>query len=246
MKIYTSIQRGEFHENHCEDALISAKIGEKKVLMAVMDGCSMGTESHFASTLFAKILKKISQELFYKEFLQSEIVPLKKMIFNIIKALYHELKSIKNQLSLETEELLSTLILSVYDEVTQEAEIIAIGDGLIVHNGKIIEYEQGDKPDYFAYHLKENFDVWYEGFTQKLSLKKIEDLSIMTDGIYTFKVLGESTNYKETTEMVNYLAIDKNVTNHENMLKGKMIFLEKEQSLKPMDDLAIIRIINQE
>jgi hypothetical protein len=45
--------------------------------------------------------------------------------------------------------------------------------------------------------------------------------------------------------MINYLSIDTNMTSHENMLQGKMIFLEKEKSLKPMDDLAIIRIINQ-
>ena len=246
MKIYTSIQKGDFHTNYCEDALVSTKIGENKVLIAVMDGCSMGTESHFASTLFAKILKKISQELFYTEFLQSKEEVLEKQLFYVIKTFFHELKSIKNQLSLETLELLSTLILGVYDERTKEAEIITIGDGLIVHNGNIIEYEQGDKPDYLAYHLQENFTVWYENFTQKLSLKNVEDLSIMTDGIYTFKRLGKSTDYEETSKMIDYLSIDKNATNHEDMLKGKMIFLEKENLLKPMDDLAIIRIINQE
>ncbi len=245
MKIYTSIQIGDFHINHCEDALVSTKIGENKVLIAVMDGCSMGTESHFASTLFAKILKKISQELFYTEFLQSQEKTLQDQLQSVMKTFFLELKNIKNQLSLETLELLSTLILGVYDKTTKESEIITIGDGLIVHNGSITEYEQGDKPDYFAYHLQEDFDVWFENFEQKLSLKNIGDLSIMTDGIYTFKRLGKSTDYEETSKMVDYLAIDKNATNHEDMLKGKMILLEKEQSLRPMDDLAIIRIINQ-
>ncbi|MFK7748374.1 MAG: protein phosphatase 2C domain-containing protein [Kordia sp.] len=245
MKIYTSIQIGGFHTNHCEDALVSTKIGENKVLIAVMDGCSMGTESHFASTLFAKILNKISQELFYSEFLNLEEETLPSQLKNVMKTFFIELKSIKNELSLETLELLSTLILGVYDKKTKEAEIITIGDGLIVHNGTITEYEQGDKPDYLAYHLQKDFDIWFANFDQKISLKNIEDLSIMTDGIYTFKRLGKSTNYEETTEMIDYLAIDKNATNHQDMLQGKMIFLEKEKALKPMDDLAIIRIINQ-
>ena len=244
MKIYTSIQIGDFHTNHCEDALVSTKNGENKALIAVMDGCSMGTESHFASTLFAKILKKISQELFYTEFLQPQEKTLENQLQNVMKTFFLELKSIKNQLSLETLELLSTLILGVYDKKTKEAEIITIGDGLIVHNGNITEYEQGDKPDYFAYHLQEDFDIWFENFDQKLSLKNVEDLSIMTDGIYTFKRLGQRTDYEDTSKMIDYLAADKNATNHEDMLKGKMIFLEKEKSLKPMDDLAIIRIMN--
>ncbi|MCH2194210.1 protein phosphatase 2C domain-containing protein [Kordia sp.] len=246
MKIYTSIQKGDFHVNYCEDSLVSTKIGENKVLIAVMDGCSMGTESHFASTLFAKILKKISQELFYTEFIQPQDETLEKQLYSILKKLFLELKSIKNQLNLETLELLSTLILGVYDASTKSVEIICIGDGVVVHNKTITEYEQGDKPDYFAYHLQEDFHVWYDNFKQKLSLKNVEDLSIMTDGIYTYKQLGNSTNYEEAEILIDYLSIDKNTTNHTDMLQGKMMLLEKERSLKPMDDLAIIRITNHE
>lgn len=244
MRVYTSIQIGDFHTNHCEDFLISEKIGKNKTLIAVMDGCSMGTDSHFAATLFAKILKKISKELFYIEFINEKEESLKDHLYFIMKTLFNELKNIKNQLSLEIEELLSTLILAVYDETLKEAEIITIGDGLIVHNTQITEYEQGDKPDYLAYHLQENFDDWFHAFHQKLSLENIIDLSIMTDGIYTFKRFGTTTEYEDTNEMVHFLAIDQNATNHENLLKGKMIFLQKEKELKPMDDFAIIRIIN--
>jgi hypothetical protein len=163
-----------------------------------------------------------------------------------MKNLFDELKDIKNLLGLETLELLSTLVISVYDIKTKQAEIMAIGDGLIVHNGTTIEYEQGDKPDYFAYHLQEDFETWYENFEQKLSLENVKDVSIMTDGIYTFKRVGKSTEYEEASEMIEFLAIDQNTTNHEDMLQGKMIFLEKEKAIKPMDDLAIIRIVNGE
>ena len=50
-------QIGEFHINHNEDFLVSCEIGNDKMMIAVMDGCTMGTESYFASTLIGKLLR---------------------------------------------------------------------------------------------------------------------------------------------------------------------------------------------
>jgi hypothetical protein len=49
MKIYTTLQIGEHHTNHCEDYLIIEEVGKNKLLCAVMDGCTMGTDSYFAA-----------------------------------------------------------------------------------------------------------------------------------------------------------------------------------------------------
>lgn len=59
MKIYATLQIGDFHLNHCEDYFFIENIGTNRLLMAVMDGCTMARDSYFASTLVARILKKI-------------------------------------------------------------------------------------------------------------------------------------------------------------------------------------------
>ena len=48
-------QIGEFHINHNEDFLVSHEIGKDKMMIAVMDGCTMGTESHFASVSYTHL-----------------------------------------------------------------------------------------------------------------------------------------------------------------------------------------------
>ena len=59
MKIYSALQIGEYHTNHCEDYLFIGEIGSDKILCAVMDGCTMATDSYFVSTLVGKLLRKI-------------------------------------------------------------------------------------------------------------------------------------------------------------------------------------------
>ena len=63
---------GQFHTNHNEDFLVTENINDDRILIAVMDGCSMGKESHFASTLIGKLLRKISKGISFKEFINNE------------------------------------------------------------------------------------------------------------------------------------------------------------------------------
>jgi hypothetical protein len=74
MNICTTLKIGSHHTNHCEDYLLTAEIGKNKMLCAVMDGCSMGTDSYFAATLTGKLLRKICREISYKEFLNGLII----------------------------------------------------------------------------------------------------------------------------------------------------------------------------
>ena len=66
MKVYKTLHIGEFHTNHCEDFLIHEQIGANQILIAVLDGCTMGTESVFASILFGKVLRNIAKKKFYE------------------------------------------------------------------------------------------------------------------------------------------------------------------------------------
>ncbi|OED45205.1 hypothetical protein AB832_01490 [Flavobacteriaceae bacterium (ex Bugula neritina AB1)] len=167
----------------------------------------MGTESVFASILYGKILRNFCKLKFYEEFVSGNSTNIKSKLKEVIKHLITETKLIKNQLGLEINELLSTLIIGIIDTKNTKAEFIAIGDGLICIDGELIEYEQNDKPDYLGYHLAENFENWYESQKQKLSVSTFNDLSICTDGIFTFKNF-ENKSKQKSEKRYNRLSIN--------------------------------------
>jgi len=234
---------GDFHQNFCEDALLSFSISNEKHLLAVMDGCSSGTDSHFASALIGKILKKVYIELSYLEFSKRESISLKEFQKRTLKGLFENLKLQRNQLHLGIEEILSTLILAIISD-EKKAEIITIGDGLICCNKEYFEYEQDDRPDYLVYHLDEEFEYWFGNQTQVLSFSNVGDLSISTDGIFTFKNFN-TQKYPRLEEegLIDFLLKNKEGFEFEKMLHKKVIHLEKEYGLRPTDDLSILRVI---
>ena len=244
MKIYTYSQIGTFHTNHNEDFFIQTELTDEHILIAVSDGCSMGIESYFAATLIGKLLRKISKSIYYQSFIQSTIHTNNQLLFNILNQLFQQLSFIKNELDLEINELLSTLILSVIDTNNQTAEIITIGDGLVVCNDKLYEYEQNNRPDYLGYHLHKKFDDWFKNQEQLLSLQNIQDISLSTDGIFTFR---QFDNHIYSTiseqEIINHLLISTQNSSFETMLKKQVIELEKEFGMKSTDDLTIVRIL---
>lgn len=243
MKIYEFSTIGAFHVDHNEDAKVVEELAAQYLLIAVMDGCSSGKESHFASTLIAKVLRKIAKELSYRAFAEKQERELKAYQEEVIRRLFEDLKVLKDRLYLGMEELLSTLVLGLLDLNGQSAEIIAIGDGLVYCDGKAYEFEQGDKPDYLGYHLNEDFEEWFRTQTQRLSLEQFSDLSISTDGIFTFKHFdGGEYPSLSASDIIDGLLVDDQWQDYEMMLKKKVLELEREYGLSPSDDLAIIRI----
>src|ERR1044072_2867618 len=108
MRIYTTLQIGELHTNHCEDYFITEEIGKNKLLCAVMDGCSMGTDSYFAATLTGKLLRKIYKDNSYKEFISKDPTSLSQTLEAITAQLFEALRNAKHMLQLERNELLNT------------------------------------------------------------------------------------------------------------------------------------------
>ncbi|WP_299605589.1 protein phosphatase 2C domain-containing protein [uncultured Aquimarina sp.] len=245
MKIYSTLNIGDFHTNYCEDFLIVENVSTNRFIVAVMDGCTMGKESVFASMLIGKILRNIAKEEFYKDFLNNNTKELQLCLQEILKKLFLQLKTIKNNLGLETEELLSTLIIGVIDQHTSNAEFLSVGDGLIHYDDISVEYEQNDKPDYLGYHLGEDFDTWYQSQEQRLSITDFRDLSISTDGIYSFKNFKNPNQQKKEEEIIAFLLRDKQGKNYDNFLEKKIRDLELEYNQVLTDDIAIIRIIRE-
>lgn len=211
-------------------------------MCAVMDGCSMGTDSYFPATLTGKILKKIAKEFQFREFVEKEQRGTGQLLEMVMQQLFEQLHYLKNYLLLEREEVLNTLLLAIIDTSEKKGDFLCVGDGLICIDGELIEFEQDNRPDYLGYHLNENFTTWFAGQKQKLTRSGIKDFSLSTDGIFTFKKF-DSVQYMGHGNVVENLLIDEEGSSSPNMLYSKMIEVEKNWGLKPTDDLAIVRVI---
>lgn len=240
---YELIKRGFFHENHCEDYLFSTSLSDKIELLAVMDGCSMGTESYFAATLIGKLLKKISKETSYLLYLRHLSDNVQILTKHILKQLFNELKQIQQRLFLDKYELLSTLVLTIINVEKGTSHSIVIGDGVIVCNGIVYDFDQNNQPDYLGYHLGKDFENWFETIDQHLFLENVFDISISTDGIYTFMPFNQfgEHSYSENY-FIQHLLIDKPLNEQIDVFYHQLTKIEEEKHLKPSDDLAFIRV----
>ncbi len=243
MFIYQLIQIGEFHQNHCEDYVVAYPIGAKRQLLAVLDGCSMGDESFFASALLGNILKKIAKQSFYLESHRgASNLSLAAQLPNLLQEVFTELESIKNQLYLNTNQLLTTLVVAIVDEETRQAQVGVFGDGLVVCNGQYWEYDQDNRPDYPAYYLADGFDTWWGNQEQLLSLSEVNDLSLSTDGVLSFRNF-EAQEYLDPLRAIDELLISTSDWENERMLLKQLKQLQDQTKAKPGDDLGIVRLI---
>ena len=246
MNIYSTLQIGEFHTNHCEDFLVIEQLTSKQLLIAILDGCTMGKESVFASMLFGKIIRKQAKRKFYEDFIQPIDLSLEEQLKSITLGLMEQSAFVKNNLGLETNELLSTLTLGIVDKTNYAAELLTIGDSLVFADGICYEYEQDDKPDYIGYHLSENFEEWYENQEQRLSLTNTQNLSICTDGIFTFKNFKNPDLQKSEKEIIQFFLEDQEGSDLNNFLDNKIRMMKEQMGHVVTDDLAIVRIIRTE
>jgi hypothetical protein len=242
MQVYTCLQIGEYHINHCEDYVYTGQISNAITVCAVMDGCTMGEDSHLISTMTGKLLRKIITE---KSHLQvRNDGPAQHpgaLLRDILQQLFIQLNILRNQLLLNKNELLSTLMIGVFDEAINKGALLAIGDGVISVNGRVMEFDHNNQPDYIGYHLSEDFDQWFEKHTQKLSLSTVKDISIATDGILSFKRFNQETY--PSVNPAEFLLKDETFLDQSDMLSKKLKSLEHNYGLRPTDDIAVVRVI---
>jgi len=244
MNIYTTLQIGAYHLNYCEDYLFFDHIDNNRIICAVMDGCTMGKDSYLIATLVGKLLRKICKALSYKSFYSKEYhsPSLDEYLKMILKELFSELRILKNQIQLEKEELLTTLIILLADTSVDKGLVLVVGDGVVSINGAVVSFDQNNKPDYLGYHLSEDFDAWYDGQGQKIFISHLEDISIATDGIETFSRVSAPEN-SDSVDPVNFLLNDMTGIGNDEMLNMKLKSLQHKFGLNHTDDLAIIRMM---
>jgi hypothetical protein len=241
MKIYTLLRKGENHPVFCEDFLITHRIEGEFFFGAVSDGCSSGVDSHFASALQGKVLKKILHDLPFR-YTQAQLqnFDAEALLRLILSELLLQLKSIRNQLGLIMHELLATLILLIYNEKTQKGIIAAIGDGFVRINDHIHEIDQQNRPDYLGYHLEDNFEEWLGALENKILFESPQEIAIASDGVATFQTL--KTDLPENLNPLLYLLEDDSMAQVPQMLTRKFNILNTQHGYRPYDDVSIIRV----
>ena len=245
MHITTCLHKGEFHPVFCEDFLFHTELNAELYLAAVMDGCSMGKDSQFASHLFAKILHKVSKELSYREF-AGDIPPFSEQELGdlgkeILKEIWKNLKSISQTLHLDPLELLTTLNLSLFSNSPSKAWVMLIGDGFIVAGEEIIEIDQDNRPDYLAYHLKEDFESWFAGQTGIFEFENIQQLILATDGVDSFEKLIPSDS-ESKIEATPFLLLDPTYDALAHPFDKKLEVLKETYGLIATDDVGLVKM----
>ncbi len=229
------LQRGFLHKNFCEDNFFHHS-SETFFAAAVFDGCSGGKESHFASTLFAKIFRNTCKNL--PQIMNEKT--LKEILNEILCKSIEKIVETKEILNLSEYELLSTIIFLVGNN--ENFELIAIGDGFVSVNGKDFVIDQENVPDYLSYHLKnfevDNFKNWLNFASLRIS-DVINDVTIATDGILSFQK--ERNIETQPFDFVHYLAKDEFLIQNPAMLSRKCNILKNQHNLIPADDLTVIR-----
>ena len=243
MIIHKYIKRGLNHANYCEDFILHETLEDQYELFGVFDGCSSGVDSHFASSFIAKTVKSE----FYKLAVETDLPQedfMKKLLFGVIFTLKEQQKI----LSLNRDELLSTIILFLYDKNTDSGIIVTIGDGVISINGTHIIIDENNVPDYLAYHLdnindEAEFKIWYLMHTQQYFIDNLIDISISTDGATSFVPTGKTIDRDELINPLDYLLKDMFLLKNKAMLGRKCNILERKHGLVNGDDLGVIRVL---
>lgn len=242
MKIHTYLQCGLSHPTYCEDFLFIHQVNSRFHFSAVMDGCSMGKDSHFASALQGKILAKIIQLLPYQLEIDLKTISLEELSEHIFRHFFDEMKQQKSALLLDRTEMLSTLIAMIWDVEQASAYLFAAGDGLWAINDELIEFDHQNKPDYPAYHLGKPFEQWYTNQPKKLVSQPF-NIAISTDGASSYQ--GRKGSHPDDGEVEKYFLTGFDFMDEQNMLDRKANWLLKEKGWVPFDDMAVVRLITR-
>jgi len=240
METYWTIHKGEGHPVYCEDHLYEKNIDEKWYVAAVMDGCSSGKDSHFASALFTKIINRTCNNLHAIQLNDSvEIAPIDIGLL-IAKNLFNDLSKISKYLELDYREILSTIILLIYNKKEKISWILVSGDGYIAINGEITVIDQHNQPDYLGFHLDIGFDTWFTQNVKIFNQQNVNEIAISTDGVGSFYSAHRHSLVQ--TDVVRQLLLEPVVSRE--AFQKIVPQLKYKQGLQAYDDIAIVRVSN--
>lgn len=238
MEVRTLLKRGTDHLLNCEDDLFTFNDGTTYI-GAVFDGCSTGVKSHFTSALYGKILK--AYFLNRSTLFTLDETPLNYIGKSIFYYLHANLKKVQILLTLDTLEILSTMILVVIRD--NKAYTLVSGDGCISVNykdksGEDTKIESPENaPDYLAYHLENAAEAFAS--LKEESFENMHSISICSDGIYSFT----DKDRKDCSDIVMTSLLDDEAMIKSGAMLGRKYNLLVKAGYTNYDDLSIVRFI---
>lgn len=249
MIIRKLLRRGTDHKNICEDSIVAIEL-DNFVYACVFDGCSKGTESHFASTLFVKAFRDTLCGL--NHIFDNSTSSLESNSKMLIYQMSRKVNEVKSLLNLQLIELMSTIVLCIVDKNTQSCYIAAFGDGYFsvdgvekfIKNTKFSGDDSENKPDYLAYDIENiqnftDFENWYSNKPELHYFEKVNDVTISSDGMGTFAVFKPC---EEVINPVDFIVNDDTWSDNEIMLEKKYNIIQNRYCMVNKDDLGVIRI----
>lgn len=244
MQIYTLLNPGKYHPIHSEDYVFHYAPNQRWLVAAVMDGCSSGHESYFASTLYAKSLNKTCA-LLSDDNPPHPLPPhnIEQMVNLILRHLFEDIQKIKKQLSLDLTELLSTILLMVLDRQQKDALVVVSGDGIVACHGQLEIIDQNNVPDYLAYHLDQNFEYWYKNHVKSMKYEAVTDISVSTDGLQKLVKDPAEINIKDET-LHDFLTKPLRWSNPHAL--EQLYHHKLQDGYHTYDDLGVVRVLSRE
>lgn len=256
--IRTLITRGQ-DKLRCEDDFLVYEEGDY-IITAVFDGCSSGTDSHFASTLCKMALRNLLSRDLWDDFkylqedddriYDNDMMFLKKIIEEFICG---DVNWLLNSFKLDVNtELLTTCVICMFNKITQKCNIVFCGDGVCYIDGDVYapHDENGNSVHYFstlgifkARSRKEQRKILNEYFDKYCFMvedKTVnETVAIASDGIDSFKDMYGINKVEEARDV---FFKENRFSTMNVMLKRLYNIFIKSNSCMNQDDCTIVRL----
>lgn len=172
-------KRSSVHPNWCEDNYWVVE-EEDLIVGAVLDGCSTGINSHFASQFVKYVLE-------YSWTLGNPYNHPYIMCCTMARRVIGKMSIVSRQLSLTDMNFLSTIVFFTYNKRTKELYVMFFGDGVVYVNGEEFIHDEQNAPQYPAYHMNDTPEQidGYLSTRKTMEFSGVEDFSICTDGVHS-------------------------------------------------------------
>jgi hypothetical protein len=245
-------KRSSGHPNHCEDSYFVHE-DDYKIVGAVLDGCSTGYNSHFASQFIAYSFDRICRQTNGFEYFHHPEPLWNDFVVDIFGQIAFDIRITMRSLDLTDMNFLSTIVFFVYMKEDRRLYVKFIGDGCVVVNGDYIRNDENNTPLYLAYYVDSHTNeiVNFINSRHTKTFSDVIDFSICSDGIDSF--INLKNPHLDQSIPIRFLIEDSRSVKLKNGLSKKFnILTNRSEDLKLddehywwdiQDDLTIIRYV---